>query len=217
MAEPLPPCPLSRRQRAAKRAVDVVVAVVGLALTWWLILLAAAVATVETPRLGLFLQERVGRGGCRFRLCKIRTMHPQSEAAGSWTVAGDARITRSGVLLRRFKLDELPQLANVLAGHMSLVGPRPDVPGFADELTGDDRVVLTVRPSVTRPATVYYRHEEELLAAQDDPERYNREVLFPAKVAMNRRYLEQYSLAADLRLLLATVGALPSRAAETPR
>jgi lipopolysaccharide/colanic/teichoic acid biosynthesis glycosyltransferase len=215
MAEALPPCPLNRRQRAAKRALDLLVAVIGLALTWWLMLLAAAVATVGTRRFGLFLQKRVGRGGRRFWLCKIRTMHPQSEAAGSGPTAGDARVTRSGAMLRRLKLDELPQLANVLAGRMSLVGPRPDVPGFADELTGADRVILTVRPGITGAATVYYRHEEELLAAQDDPETYNREVLFPAKVAMNRRYLEQYSLATDLRLLLATVGAPAPTVART--
>lgn len=217
MSELIPPCPLNRRQRIAKRALDLAVAVIGLALTWWLIVAAAAVATIETRRWGLFMQERVGRGERRFRLCKIRTMYSLSDVAGSWTVAGDARITRSGAVMRHFKLDELPQLANVLAGHMSLVGPRPDVPGFTDKLTGNDRVILTVRPGVTGPATVYYRHEEELLAAQEDPERYNRHVLFPAKVAINRRYVEHYSLVTDLRLLLATVCALPSRTAETPR
>jgi lipopolysaccharide/colanic/teichoic acid biosynthesis glycosyltransferase len=213
MGEPLPPCPLSRRQRAAKRGLDLTVAVVGLLTTWWLILLAVTVATAETRTFGLFVQRRVGRDGRRFSLCKVRTMYPESETAGSWTIAGDARITRSGAIMRRFKLDELPQLINVLMGHMSLVGPRPDVPGFADELTGADRVLFTVRPGITGPATVYYRHEEELLAAQDEPERYNREVLFPAKTAMNRRYLEQYSVLADVRLILATVGALPPKTA----
>jgi lipopolysaccharide/colanic/teichoic acid biosynthesis glycosyltransferase len=201
-------CPLSPRQRALKRSVDLSVAIIGLVLTWWLILLTVLVATIETRASGLFVQRRVGREGRLFPLCKVRTMHVRSEEAGSWTVAGDARMTRSGAIMRRFKLDELPQLINVLIGHMSLVGPRPDVPGFADELTGDDRVLLTVRPGITGPATVYYRNEEELLADQQDPERYNRDVLFPAKTAMNRRYLEQYSLRADVRLLLATIGAL---------
>lgn len=216
MSEPLPPCPLSRGQRAIKRALDLLMAVVGLTLTWWLIGIAVVVATVETRTLGLFFQDRIGRGGDRFPLVKIRTMVPHSQAYGSWTVAGDSRVTRSGALLRRFKLDELPQLVNVLFGHLSFVGPRPDVPGFTDALTGDDRVILSVRPGITGPATLYYRQEEELLAVQDDAERYNREVLFPAKVAMNRRYLEQYSLAADLKCILATVGALPPGVGSVP-
>lgn len=210
MSEPLPPCPLSRRQRVMKRGLDLTVATLAVALTWWLIVIAALVATVETRAPGLFIQERVGRRGERFPLVKIRTMRLNAEAGGSWTVAGDPRVTRSGAILRRFKLDELPQLFNVIVGHMSLVGPRPDVPGFADEVTGQDRVILTVRPGITGPATVAYRNEEELLARQDDPERYNREVLFPAKVAMTCEYLENYSLLTDVSLILATVGTLPS-------
>jgi lipopolysaccharide/colanic/teichoic acid biosynthesis glycosyltransferase len=175
-----------------------------------LIVACVVLITVEMRTWGLFVQERVGQAGRRFPLLKIRTMRPGSEASGCWTIAGDRRITRCGAVMRRFKLDELPQLFNVLAGHMSLVGPRPDVPGFADQLTGDDRVLLTVRPGATGPATVAYRHEEALLAQQHDPERYNREVLFPDKVAMTRKYLENYSLLTDLWLLLVTVGALPS-------
>lgn len=212
MPEPLllPPCPLTRRQQFAKRGLDLTVAAVGLALTWWLILVCVAVATLETRSWGLFVQERIGRGGMSFRLVKTRTMRPGAETLGSSTVAGDSRITRSGAFMRRFKLDELPQLLNVVAGHMSLVGPRPDVPGLADELTGDDRVILTVRPGITGPATVAYRNEEDLLAPQEDPDRYSRDVLFPAKVTMTREYLEEYSLLTDIRLLLATVKALPS-------
>lgn len=206
----LPPCPLTGRERAVKRSLDLLVAAVGLALTWWLIMVCVLVATMETRALGLFVQQRVGRGGRLFPLMKVRTMRPGSDALGSWTVAGDRRITRSGALMRRFKVDELPQLLNVLTGQMSLVGPRPDVPGLADELTGEDRVILTVRPGITGPATLAYRNEEYFLGCQRDPERYNREVLFPAKVAMTREYLENYSVLTDLRLLLATVGALPS-------
>lgn len=209
MDESLPPCPLSRRQRAVKRALDLTAAVLGLVLGSWVIVIAAVAATIDTGAPGFFVQNRVGRSAQRFPLVKIRTMKPHADVESSWTVAGDHRVTRAGALMRRFKLDELPQLLNVLVGHMSLVGPRPDVPGLADQLTGDDRVVLTVRPGITGPATVYYRHEEALLAAQNDPERYNREVLFPAKVAMNRRYLEHYSLTTDLKLVLATVGVLP--------
>lgn len=205
-----PACPLTPRQQAAKRLLDLSVSLVGLALTWWLIVLAVAIATIETRSWGMFVHERIGRGGRRFPLMKVRTMAPHSEVNGSWTVAGDRRITRCGAFMRRLKLDELPQLLNVLIGHMSLVGPRPDVPGFADELTGADRVILTVRPGITGPATVAYRNEEDLLAQKEDPEHYNREVLFPAKVAMTRQYVENYSLLVDIRILLATIGALPS-------
>ena len=102
------------------------------------------------------------------------------------TTTHDVRITRSGAWLRRLKIDELPQLVNVMRGEMSLVGPRPDVPGFADRLEGPDRVVLTVRPGITGPAALAYRHEEEILAGVADPERYNREVIWPDKVRINR-------------------------------
>ena len=111
---------------------------------------------------------------------KIRTMN--SVGGTTVTTANDTRITRSGALMRRLKIDELPQLINVLRGEMSLVGPRPDVPGFADLLIGDDRVVLTVRPGITGPAAIEYRHEEEILARVADPEGYNRDVIWPDKV-----------------------------------
>lgn len=213
MGETLPPCPLSRAQRGIKRTIDLTGAIVGLGLTWWLILLSVVVATIETRTLGLFVQERIGRGGTSFPLLKVRTMSSNSQAGSTWTAAHDPRITRSGAVMRRFKIDELPQLVNVLVGHMSLVGPRPDVPGFADELTGYDRVILTVRPGITGPAA--YSYEEELLASQDEPERYNREVLFPAKVAINRRYLERYSLLEDLSLILATLLVVGARATKS--
>ena len=116
--------------------------------------------------------------------------------------------------MRRLKIDELPQLVNVLRGEMSLVGPRPDVPGFADELVGADRVVLSVRPGITSPAAVTYRHEEELLARAEDPETYNRDVLWPAKVAINRHYVETWTLGADVRCLAETVRSIFAREEE---
>ena len=106
--------------------------------------------------------------------------------------------------MRALKLDELPQFVNVLLGQMSVVGPRPDMPGYADALEGDDRILLSVRPGITGPAAVYYRDEEALLAAQDDPKHFNDEVLWPSKVRINRDYLEHYSFAEDLRLILDT-------------
>ncbi len=123
----------------------------------------------------------------------------------SVTSSADPRITNLGRFFRATKLDELPQLWNVLIGQMSLVGPRPEVPGFADELVGDDRVVLTVRPGITGPATLKYRHEEQLLAAQADPDKYNAEVLFPDKVRINLRYVAEWSFLGDLKYIWHTL------------
>ena len=152
----------------------------------------------------LFRQVRIGKDGKPFRLVKFRTM-VGDQTGETVTVAGDARITPLGARLRRYKLDELPELWNVLVGDMSFVGPRPDVPGYADALTGDDREILRLRPGITGPATLKYRNEEELLATVDDPKRYNDEVIFPDKVRINRYYLHHPSFRMDLKMLLATV------------
>jgi len=152
----------------------------------------------------LFHQERIGKDGKPFRMVKFRTM-TGNQAGDTVTCAGDPRVTPLGAWLRRNKLDELPELWNVLVGEMSFVGPRPDVPGYADALTGDDREILRLRPGITGPATLKYRNEEELLASVDDPVRYNDEVIFPDKVRINRYYLHHWSPWTDLRILWATV------------
>ena len=152
----------------------------------------------------LFRQVRIGKDGKPFSLVKFRTME-KNQTGDTVTVAGDPRVTPLGAKLRRFKLDELPELWNVLIGDMSFVGPRPDVPGYADALKGEDREILQLRPGITGPATLKYRNEEELLAGVDDPVRYNDEVLFPDKVRLNRLYLHHQSLGLDLRILWATV------------
>jgi lipopolysaccharide/colanic/teichoic acid biosynthesis glycosyltransferase len=194
-----------RRDAIVKRTFDVVLALVLLALTWWLIVLSIAAATIDTRRFGLFRQTRIGRGGAPFTLYKVRTMRDHVDVDTVVTTTDDPRITPLGRLLRRSKIDELPQLFNVLRGDMSFVGPRPDVPGFADRLEGDDRMILAVRPGITGPATLKYRREEELLAGVDDPEAYNRDVIFPDKVAINRHYIEHYSLGEDIRCLIETM------------
>lgn len=196
---------MSRKDELLKRGFDLVLAAVLLLLSWWLILIAVAAATIDTRRFGLFSQTRIGRGGEPFTLYKVRTMRDVADVDTVVTTRGDPRITTLGALLRRTKIDELPQLFNVLRGDMSFVGPRPDVPGFADLLEGDDRIVLSIRPGITGPATLKYRREEELLSNVEDPETYNRDVIFPDKVAINRHYIEHYSLGEDLRCLLATV------------
>lgn len=192
------PAGLSRRDAFVKRAFDMAAAGVGLIAFGGLILVGAAVSALAHGHSGFFVQRRVGRFGRTFPLVKLMTMRRVSGPVTSVTTRGDPRITATGRFLRRTKLDELPQLANVFAGHMSLVGPRPDVPGFADRLEGDDRILLSVRPGITGPATLAYRHEEDLLAAQPDPERYNREVIYPDKVRLNRLYVERYSLRSDI-------------------
>lgn len=188
-----------------KRVFDIVCAAIGLILFGWLILLAWGVMTLDTGCNGMFVQVRVGRYGRLFKVYKIRTMRPDKLLDSTVTTSGDPRITRIGRMMRRFKLDELPQLFNVLIGDISLVGPRPDVPGYADTLSGEDRLVLSVRPGLTGPATLKYRDEETLLASVPDPERYNREVIYPDKVAINKDYVRNYSFLKDLRYILHTL------------
>lgn len=204
-APSMPPSPLTPSQRFVKRGFDLGVAILGLALGGWLIALSYLIATADTRRSGLFTQLRVGRRGRLFRLVKIRTMRDVPGVTTSVTTRRDPRITRIGRCLRATKLDELPQLVHVLLGQMSLVGPRPDVEGFADRLVGADRLILAVRPGLTGPATLRFRNEEAILAAQDDPERYNREVIFPEKVRLNREYVENYRFRKDLVYLVRTV------------
>ena len=188
-----------------KRAFDVVFASLGLLILWPLLLMGWAAATASTGENGWFVQQRVGRGGRPFDVYKLRTMRSNRNGGSSVTVRGDARITPVGAWLRAWKLDELPQLVNVVKGDMSFVGPRPDVPGFADALEGDAREILTVRPGITSPATLKYRNEEELLARRSDPETYNANVIFPDKVRMNLDYVRTRTLAGDLRIILDTL------------
>jgi lipopolysaccharide/colanic/teichoic acid biosynthesis glycosyltransferase len=192
-----------------KRAVDLSFAIVGIFALGWLMMAAWLVATIDTGCNGLFMQDRIGRDGRTFKLIKIRTMAVSHEITTTVTTSSDARITPIGRLLRLSRIDELPQLVNVLFGDMSLVGPRPDVPGWTDQLEGDDRVILRVRPGITGPATLHFRDEAQLLAEQPDPERFNREVIWPAKVRLNRQYLQQWSLAGDFRIIARTL--IPDR------
>jgi lipopolysaccharide/colanic/teichoic acid biosynthesis glycosyltransferase len=196
---------LSTRQAATKRAIDVLVAGIALVVLSPVLAVAWVVATIDTRANGIFRQTRIGRDGEEFTVYKMRTMREVSGHRSTVTTRGDRRITRSGAVMRSLKIDELPQLVNVLRGEMSLVGPRPDVPGFADLLEGEDRIVLSVRPGITGPATLAYRHEEALLAKSGDSETYNRETIWPDKVRINRAYVEHYSLLTDLRCLAATV------------
>ncbi len=152
----------------------------------------------------IFTQKRVGKNGELFTIYKFRTM-TVSHSGSSISVKGESRITPLGEKLRKYKLDELPALWNVLKGDMSFVGPRPDVPGYADKLKGEDRLILQLRPGITGPASLKYSNEEEILADQDDPVSYNDEVIYPDKVRINLDYYYNHSLIGDIKLILNTV------------
>ncbi len=152
----------------------------------------------------VFTQKRVGKGGILFTMYKFRSMSAH-HSGSTVSVAGESRITPLGAKLRRYKLDELPELWNVFIGDMSFVGPRPDVPGYADKLEGDDRRVLQLRPGITGPASLKYRDEEVLLAAQANPQEFNDKVIYPDKVRINLYYLDHYSFVADIKMIIATV------------
>lgn len=193
-------------QRAIKRMFDVILAIILLLLTWPILLIAMFIARIDCKASGLFSQRRIGRHGKPFTIYKIRTMRANDASKeGYVTASNDARISKSGAFFRKSKIDELPQLWNIIIGEMSFIGPRPDMPGYADKLSGDDRAVLQLRPGITGPATLKYRNEEDILAAQDDPQAYNDKVLWPDKVAINRAYLDNYSFFEDLRLLWRTI------------
>lgn len=152
----------------------------------------------------IFKQKRVGQYGKLFTMYKFRSM-TVGHSGSSVSVKGESRITPLGANLRKYKLDELPELWNVLIGDMSFVGPRPDVPGYADKLEGDDRRMLLLKPGITGPASLKYRNEEELLAEQENPQKYNDEVLFPDKVRINIKYLDDWSFWNDIKIIIYTV------------
>lgn len=184
---------------------DRVVAFVGLLFLWPVLIIVAVLIRVKMPGGPvIFKQQRVGRNGKLFTMYKFRSM-TVSHSGSSVSVAGESRITPLGAKLRKYKLDELPELWNVLIGDMSFVGPRPDVPGYADQLKGDDRRVLQLRPGITGPASLKYRNEEEILASVDDPVKYNDEVIFPDKVRINLYYLDHQSFWMDIKLIICTV------------
>jgi lipopolysaccharide/colanic/teichoic acid biosynthesis glycosyltransferase len=191
--------------KIVKRSFDIFLALFGLVLLSPIILLSYIVAAFETLSNGFFVQQRVGMNGYLFSVVKIKTMKSLAGENSTITSSNDVRITKSGIFFRKTKIDELPQLWNVLIGQMSFVGPRPDVLGYADRLQGKDRVILSVRPGITGPAQLAYKNEEEILAKQDDMVKYNNEVIWPDKVAINMKYIENYSFFRDLYYIWKTI------------
>ena len=203
---------------------DRVVALIGLSFLWPLLLIVAVLVKVKMPGgPALFVQKRVGKDGKLFNCHKFRTMTVKHNGS-TVSVAGDSRITPFGAKLRHWKLDELPGLWDVLRGKMSFVGPRPDVPGYADKLTGADRDVLKLRPGITGPATLKYRLEDEYLSNaralvanlndnanfdemsdQEVAVWYNDNVIYPDKVRLNCYYYRHYSFVKDIQMILCTV------------
>jgi len=189
----------------SKRLFDLLLSFVGIVLTWWIILLAWIISSIETRSNGFFVQKRVGKDGKLFNLYKIKTMKEVDGLNTSITTLNDARITKSGKFFRKTKIDELPQFFNVLIGDMSFVGPRPDVEGYADKLKGDDRIILSVRPGITGPASLKYKNEEEILAKVDNPKLYNDTVIWPDKVKINKEYIKNWSLKKDIEYIIKTI------------
>lgn len=198
---------------------DRLVALLGLIILWPVLLVVAIMVKVKMPGgPAFFCQKRVGRNGKLFTCHKFRSMTVKHNGS-TISVAGDSRITPFGAKLRHYKLDELPGLWDVLIGNMSFVGPRPDVPGYADKLEGEDRVVLRLRPGITGPATLKYRLEDEMISeyvskkqmegdkreTQEIAEEYNDKVIYPDKVRLNKYYYEHYSFWKDIEMIFATV------------
>lgn len=200
-----------------KRLFDVAAAGLGLILVSPLLLITAALVRVSSPGPVLFRQTRVGRGGELFTLLKFRTMYTDAEQrGGQLTVGRDPRVTRIGHYLRASKLDELPQLINVVRGDMSLVGPRPEVPRYVALYSEDQRRVLDVRPGITDPASVVYRNESDLMADQSDPESFYVDVLMPEKLRLNLEYQERRTLASDITVIFDTLKAVVRTDNEPP-
>lgn len=198
---------------------DRIVSLIGLLFLWPVLLIVASLIKLKMPGgPAFFVQKRVGKDGKLFKCHKFRTMTVKHNGS-TVSVAGDSRITPLGAKLRHYKLDELPGLWDVLIGNMSFVGPRPDVPGYADKLVGDDRDVLKLRPGITGPATLKYRLEDEMIAeyvaqkqkegdtrdAQEIAVEYNDTVIYPNKVRVNCYYYRHYSFIKDIQMIFCTV------------
>lgn len=188
-----------------KNLFDLLLSFIGIVFTWWIILLAWIVASFETKSNGLFIQKRVGKDGKLFNVYKIKTMKKVEGVDTTITSSNDVRITKSGKFFRDTKIDELPQLINVFIGDMSFVGPRPDVSGYADKLQGEDKIVLTIRPGITGPASIKYKNEEEILSKQKNPKEYNDNIIWPDKVKINKEYIKNWSLKKDIEYIIKTI------------
>jgi len=190
-----------------KRIFDILSSLWVLAIIWPFFLVLLFLVLFSGKGGAFFVQKRVGKSGKDFNLLKFRTMRPDSESAGQITIGGrDPRITKIGYFLRKFKLDELPQLFNIIGGSMSVVGPRPEVRKYVDMYTEEQLKILSIRPGLTDYASIEYIDENEILGKAEDPnEAYINEVM-PAKLKLNQKYIDEQSLGTDLKIIFKTIG-----------
>ncbi|CDL84443.1 sugar transferase [Xenorhabdus cabanillasii] len=198
---------MKKSQVFLKRIFDVILSISMITIVSPIIFISWFISTIETRSNGFFLQKRIGQNGKTFSIVKIKTMQPiiKNENRSSITSENSQLITQSGHFFRKYKIDELPQLINVLIGDMSFVGPRPDVPGYADKLTGEDRIILKLKPGITGPASIKYKNEEALLKEQSNPKEYNDLIIWPDKVRINKEYYFKYSFFKDIEYIIHTL------------
>ena len=177
-----------------KRTFDFLASLVSIFLFCWIILICIIIASIDTKSTGLFIQKRIGQFGKPFNIFKIKSMNDTTK-----------KVSAFGNFLRKSKLDELPQLLNILLGQMSFVGPRPDVPGYYDKLKGEERKILELKPGLSSEASIKYAHEEEVLNQKENPLEYNDTIIFPDKIKMNLEYYYKQSILVDLQILVKTI------------
>ena len=187
-----------------KRTFDIILSIFAIFLLFPFFLVVSFLVVIDSGFPIFFLQKRIGRDAKEFNIIKFRTMKKNNENI-TITVSDDSRITRIGKYLRKTKIDELPEILNVLFGQMSFVGPRPDVKGYADKLKGANRKILALRPGITGPASLKYYNEEYILSQKSNPKKYNDEVIFPDKVKINMDYFHNRSFFLDLKIIFATI------------
>ena len=188
-----------------KRLFDIIFSLAGIVFLFPVLIIVSILIKIDSSGPVFFLQKRVGLNGDIFKIIKFRTMRVNHNNSLTITLENDVRITRIGKLLRKYKIDEIPELINVLIGDMSFVGPRPDVPGYADLLKGNNRNILKLRPGITSRASIKYANEEQLLLDQQDPIAYNNDVIFPDKVKMNLNYYKNNNIWIDIKIIFATL------------
>ena len=189
---------LTKKQQFIKRTVDLTISMLLLPILVFHLLILVPLATLSTGKFGLFQQQRIGYLGKPFTFLKIRTLKGSDHKYCTKTYESE---TRFGLWLRKTKLDELPQIIHVLPGTMSLVGSRSDIPGYADKLIGDDKIILSIKPGITGPATIKYKNEDTILSQQPDPDTFNDSVIWPDKVAINKEYIKKWSFCKDVGYL----------------
>ena len=188
-----------------KRIFDIIISFFAIIILSPLFLLISIVIKLTSKGPIFFIQERIGLNGSIFKIIKFRTMINDHNSLNVVSIKNDSRITVVGKILRKYKLDEIPELINVLVGSMSLVGPRPDVPGYVDLLKGENRKILTLKPGITGPASLKYFNEEEILSSKKNPKDYNDKIIFPDKVKINLDYYYKNNIWIDIKIIFATI------------